>query len=147
MKILVDADACPVKSIIVNIAKKENIRVIMVFDTSHCYNDGYSLVKTVDKGPDSVDFAIINCIDKGDICITQDYGLAVMAMSKSAFALHQNGFEYTDLNIGRMLFERHISREMRKNGFRSTKIKKRAKENDIKFEKFFSEFIARIKDV
>ena len=82
MKILVDADACPVKSIIVNIAKKENIPVIMFFDTSHCYNDGYSLVKTVDKGPDSVDFAIINCIDKGDICITQDYGLAVMAMSK-----------------------------------------------------------------
>ena len=55
MQILVDADACPVKDIIVRFAKKYNIPVTMLIDTSHILDDGYSKVITVDKGRDSAD--------------------------------------------------------------------------------------------
>jgi uncharacterized protein len=137
MKILVDADACPVKEIIVEIAKKYSIKVIMFIDTSHIYCDNYSEVITVDKGPDSVDFALANKIEKDDIIITQDYGVATMALSKNAFSLNQNGLIYDKDNIDKLLFERYLSQKARRSGksTRGSNQKKRSKENDIAFEK------------
>ena len=44
MQILVDADACPVKQIIVQLAKQRGIPVTMLIDTSHELNDGYSTI-------------------------------------------------------------------------------------------------------
>jgi len=49
MRILVDADACPVKQTVVRLAKERNIPVTMLIDTSHELNDGYSTIITVDK--------------------------------------------------------------------------------------------------
>ena len=72
-RILVDADACPVKEIILRLAKRRNIPVTMVIDTSHELNDGYSMVVTVDKGSDSADYAITNMTTCHDIIITQDW--------------------------------------------------------------------------
>lgn len=75
MQILVDADACPVKQIIVRLAKEQNISVTMLTDTSHELNDGYSTVITVDKQADSVDFALMNILTRNDIVVTQDFDL------------------------------------------------------------------------
>jgi uncharacterized protein YaiI (UPF0178 family) len=144
MNILVDADACPVKEIIVSSAKKYNIPVFMFVDTSHRFSDDYSTVITVDKGADSVDFAIVNRITDGDICITQDYGLASMVLAKNAYAVHQNGFMYDSDNIDRMLFERHIGKEMRRAGKRGGKFKPRTKEDNEKFQTFFTALLARL---
>ena len=82
MKILVDADACPVKEIIVRQAKKRGIPVVMLLDTSHILNDGYSKVITVDKGRDSVDIRLANLLEAGDIVVTQDFGVAALALGK-----------------------------------------------------------------
>ena len=49
MKIIVDADACPVKNIIKETAVKYSIPVVMVCDTSHIINDDYCDVITVDN--------------------------------------------------------------------------------------------------
>lgn len=137
MKILVDADACPVKDIIVKIAKKYGLKVIMFIDTSHIYCDNYSEVVTVDKGKDSVDFALANKISRNDIVVTQDYGVATMALSKQALAINQNGLIYNSDNIDKLLFERYLSQKMRRSGSssRGSNQKKRTKENDIAFEK------------
>ena len=135
MKILVDADACPVKDIIVSIAKEYSIRVIMFFDTSHIYSDNYSEVIIVDKGPDSVDFALANKITNGDIVVSQDYGVATMALSKNAVALNQNGLIYDKDNIDKLLFERYLSQKARRSGGRGINPKKRTKENDTNFER------------
>lgn len=43
MRILVDADACPVKKIIVRLAKQHHISATMLTDTSHELSDGYIL--------------------------------------------------------------------------------------------------------
>lgn len=141
MKIFVDADACPVKDLIVSLAKKYKLNVYMFLDVSHIYEDGYSTVLTFDKGADSVDFAIVNRISEGDVCITQDYGLATMILAKKAYAIHQNGFEYNSDNIDRMLFERHIGKELRRAGKHGSKNKPRTRENNEKFNTFFDNFL------
>jgi len=135
MKILVDADACPVKQIIVRVAKEHNIPVVMFIDTSHELNDGYSEVITVEKARDSVDFALVNKTAKDDIVVTQDYGVATMTLAKGARAINQNGLIYNDSNIDKLLFERHLSQKVRRSGGRTPGPRKRTKEDDEKFEK------------
>ncbi|WDV46703.1 YaiI/YqxD family protein [Clostridiaceae bacterium M8S5] len=137
LRVLVDADACPVKKEIVDIAKKFDIKVIMYIDTSHVLNDGYSEVVTVGQGKDAVDIVLVNNIEKGDIVVTGDYGVGAMALSKQAFAIDQNGRVYTTENIDRLLFERHIALESRKNKQKFKKHKKRQKENNEKFKEVF----------
>ena len=135
MQILVDADACPVKEIIVKQAKLHKIPVIMIIDTSHELYDGYSKIITVDKAKDSVDIKLINLVKENDIVITQDYGVAVMALGKNALALNQNGLVYDNNNIDRLLFERYLSQKIRRAGKKAGTIRKRSTEDDIAFEK------------
>jgi uncharacterized protein len=146
VKILVDADACPVKHIIVKVAKENSIPVIMFIDTSHILNDGYSEVVTVDKGRDSVDFALINRVSKGDIVVTQDFGVAAMALSKETYAINQNGLIYTKDNIDRLLFERHISQKVRRSGGKTSNPRKRTREDDENFEKSLRQLFNRIQN-
>ena len=98
MRIMVDADACPVKELILKHAKMHKLEVHMFFDNSHVYKDGYSTVYILDKGADSVDYALINKSQKGDIVVTQDYGVATMALSKNCYPINQNGLIYDDDN-------------------------------------------------
>lgn len=139
MKILVDADACPVKDIIIKIAKELKINVIMFVDTSHILNDGYSRVVTVSQGKDAVDIALINQTEKGDVVVTQDYGVASMVLGKQAYAINQNGLIYNEDNIDGLLFERHLSQKVRRAGGRTRGPKKRNKQANHQFEKVFWE--------
>lgn len=144
MKIYVDADACPVKDIIVNVARKKGISVVMVCDTSHIINDGYSEVVTVDKERDSADIALVNRLRKNDIVVTQDYGVGCLAISKGAFAINQNGMRYNDDNIDRILFERFLSRKVRSSGGRVKNIPKRNAKDNLEFEKVFVKLIDEV---
>ena len=114
MKILVDADACPVVPQIESIARKYHVPVILLCDTNHILRSKYSEVRIVGAGADAVDFALINLCCAGDIVVTQDYGLAAMVLGKKAYAVHHSGLQYTDENIGRLLEERHMVKEMRR---------------------------------
>ncbi|MBQ4050179.1 MAG: YaiI/YqxD family protein [Oscillospiraceae bacterium] len=135
MKILVDADACPVKEIIVREAKARALRVIMICDTAHEIRDGYSETVTVDKGADSADLKLISLGEAGDLVITQDYGVAAMALGKGMKALNQNGLIYTADNIDRLLFERFLGKKVRRSGGRTKNMKKRSAEDDAAFER------------
>lgn len=137
MKILVDADACPVKEIIVRLAKQARIPVTMLLDTSHVLNDGYSEVITVDKGRDSADIRLVNLILPGDLVVTQDFGVAAMALARGARAVNQNGMEYDSGNMDRLLFERALGQKVRRAGGRTGKIRKRTRADDEAFEKAF----------
>ncbi|HZJ57668.1 MAG TPA: YaiI/YqxD family protein [Clostridia bacterium] len=138
MKILVDADACPVKDIIIKIAKDLELEVIMFIDTSHILDDGYSKVVTVSQGRDAVDIALINQTQKGDIVVTQDYGVASMALGKQAYAINQNGLIYDSTNIDRLLMERYVSQKIRRAGGRTPNHKKRNNRDNLKFERTFT---------
>lgn len=138
MKILVDADACPVKEIIEEVAKEYNIPVYMFVDTSHILTSDYSKIIVVSKAPDAVDFALFNHTKKGDIIVTQDYGVAAMALGKGAYAIHHKGREYLDEGIDQMLMERHIAKKVRMAGGRiKGSTKKRSAEEDDKFRHAF----------
>lgn len=133
MKILIDADGCPVVDIACNRAKKYDLECIIICDTSHVFNvDGIETI-TVSKGADSVDFFLVNKIQRGDIVVTQDYGLAAMSLAKNALVINQNGDIYDDNNILSLLNSRHTSRKLRMSGVRLKGPSKRDKSYNEKF--------------
>lgn len=133
MKILIDADGCPVVDITIKIAKKFNIEVIIICDTSHVFNKEGVETIIISKGNDAVDFALVNKVNKGDIVVTQDYGLAAMVLSKQGYPINQSGLVYTSENIDQLLYTRHISKKIRNSGGRLKGPRKRQKEDDIRF--------------
>lgn len=141
MKVLVDADACPVKQIIVRIAKQYNIPVTMLIDTSHELSDDYSTVITVDKQADSVDYALMGLLNREDIVVTQDFGLAAMVIGKGARAINQNGLIFMEENMDRLLMERHIGQKIRRSGGRTKGPAKRTKDDDARFETAFENLL------
>jgi hypothetical protein len=103
----------------------------------------YSEVKIIGAGADAVDFALINMCKKDDIVVTQDYGVAAMALGKGALAIHQSGKWYTNDNIDRMLMERHLNKKSRRaSGKHHLKgPKKRTEEDDVRFRESFEKLI------
>ncbi len=135
MKVLIDADACPVTGIAVNLCRKHSVPCILLCDTAHTiYKDGAETL-VFDKGSDSVDFALVNRTAPGDIVITQDYGLASMCLGRSVRVLHQDGWEYTLDNISGLMEQRHIAKKHRMSGGRMKGPSKRTKQQDAAFER------------
>ncbi len=135
MKIIIDADACPVVDVTVKISKEKNIECIVVCDNTHAIEKDGAETIVVDKGADSSDCRIANITEKGDVIITQDYGLAALVLGKGGKALNQNGFIYTDNNIENLLFTRFIGKKERMAGNRTKGPKKRTPQNDADFLK------------
>ena len=144
MRILIDGDGCPVVDLTIKISRKFNIEVIIMCDTSHIFNKDGAKTMVFSKGADSVDFALINLLKKDDIVITQDYGLAAMAINKASYVINQNGLIYSNENIDRLLYSRHISKQIRKSGGRTKEHKKRTKEDDLNFERTLTEICDKL---
>ena len=145
MSIYVDADACPVVGIVENLAKKYEVPCTLICDTNHVLSSDYSEVICVSAGTDAVDFKLISSLRRGDICVSQDYGVAAMALSKGCFAIHQSGRWYTNENIDQMLMERHLAKKARR-GSSKHHLKgpaKRTAEDDQRFEESFEKLIRR----
>ena len=143
MTIYIDADACPVTRIAERIAKAHGIPVTLLCDTNHLLTSDYSTVRVVGAGADAVDFALINLCRRGDIVVTQDYGVAAMALGKGAKAIHQSGRWYTDENIDLLLMERHLAGKARRSGKHHLKgPAKRTTEDDQRFAESFERLIA-----
>lgn len=143
MNIYVDADACPVVRIVEDIAEKYNIAVTLLCDTNHVLNSDYSDVIVVGAGADAVDYKLISICHKGDIVVSQDYGVAAMALGKGAYAIHQSGRWYTNDNIDRMLMERHLNKKQRRTSHKNhvKGPKKRTSEDDERFRESFEKMV------
>lgn len=118
MKILVDADGCPVVEKVLRIGKRFGLSVLLVCDTSHEMHREGAETLTVCRGADAADFALVNRTGRGDIVVTQDYGLAAMALARGARVIDQNGMRYTPGNIDALLMRRHLSAKVRRAGGR-----------------------------
>ena len=143
MQIFVDADACPVVGIVEKIAEKYRIPVTLLCDTNHVLTSTYSEVVVVGAGADAVDFKLISLCHRGDIVVSQDYGVAAMALGKGAYAIHQSGKWYTDDNIDQMLMERHLNKKARRSSHKNhlKGPKKRTAENDENFMRSFEKMV------
>ena len=144
MKILIDADASPVKKEIIQCAEKYNVPVVLVSSIAH-----YSLeehpdfveVIYVEKGADRADFKIVQLARKHDIIVTQDYGLASLLLPKGCRVIHHKGYEYTMDNIDTLLQNRHFSALQRQSGQRTKGPKPFTNEERQKFLSFFEEVL------
>ena len=148
MKIYIDADACPVTRIAERVAKEYAIPVVLLCDTNHVLSSDYSEIRVIGAGADAVDIALINLCQRGDIVVTQDYGVAALALGKGAKAIHQSGRWYTDENIDGLLMERHmakVARRKSKNHLRGPS--KRTEKDDRRFEESFRKLIENNRDL
>ncbi|MGL5244073.1 MAG: YaiI/YqxD family protein [Sarcina sp.] len=132
MRIIIDGDGCAGKGIIESVAKKYNLPVIIYCDIHHRISSNYSTVKIVDDGFQSVDMYVINECKGNDIVVTQDYGVAAMSLGKKAFSISPKGYIYTNENIDRLLFERHLNQKARKAGLKGKNPSKRSREDDYR---------------
>ena len=149
MQIYIDADACPVKNIIIEEASSKKIPVTLVTSISHfSTKEQPPGVETVyvDTGAEAADYRIIKLIKKGDILVTQDYGLASLGLGKGCIVLHHTGYVYTSENIDQLLQSRYLSAMVRKSGKRTKGPKPFTEENRKEFRLRFKEILAQVQD-
>ncbi|WP_150266351.1 YaiI/YqxD family protein [Paenibacillus tepidiphilus] len=116
-RIVVDGDACPVKQEIAQAARIFGIPVVMVSSYDHVLReeDGVTVVQ-VDRGDQMADLYIANHISPGDVVLTQDYGLAALALGKRCRVMSFRGQEYDDTRMDFMLEGRHAKAVQRRRG-------------------------------
>ncbi|MGL5124085.1 MAG: YaiI/YqxD family protein [Fusobacteriaceae bacterium] len=146
MRILIDADACPVTDLAILIAKNYNLSVLIFCDSAHNIKRENIETIVVPQDNDAVDFILLKEVKENEIVITQDYGLASLVLSKKAYALNQNGLIYNKFNIETLLLTRHLSKKMRDNGKRTQGPKKRVEEDNLNFKNSLINIIKKIKD-
>ena len=124
---------------------KSSIPVTLLCDTNHILYSDYSEVIVVGAGADAVDYKLISICHKGDIVVSQDYGVAAMALGKGAYAIHQSGKWYTNDNIDQMLMERHLNKKARRSSHKNhlKRPRKRTEEDDVRFAQSFERLILR----
>lgn len=146
MKILVDGDACPVTGIIERLTAEYGLRTVFVHSTSHYspMSDSGAIEKImVDNVSQAADMVIINKASEGDIVVTGDFGLASLVLSKKAHAISFSGKVFSENNIDRLLFERHLAGVVRRSGGRAKGPAKRTREDDLSFEQSLRSLILK----
>ena len=133
MKILIDADACPkpVLQICKKAGRKYGVEVWTVASFNHSIDSDHPIV--VSDDPQEVDIKVINMTEKGDIVITQDWGLAAVVLGKGARCLSPAGKEFQPNRIEFLLEEREIKNRLRRMGGRTKGPKKRTIKDDQRF--------------
>jgi len=144
MTVFIDADGCPVVDITIRIAKEAGVDCIIICDTSHVFEKPGVKTITVSQGNDSVDFALVNMIQKGDIAVTQDYDLAAMLLARSAVPISQDGMVYDDGNIDALLMQRHTAKKIRMAGGRLKGPSKRTQEQNALFEQTLKKLLGAV---
>lgn len=133
MKILVDADACP-KSVLqtcLQVGFSHGMPVWTVASFNHNITSDHHIV--VGNAPQEADIKVANLAEKGDIVITQDWGLAAVVLGKGARCLSPGGREFRSDDMEFLLEEREIKAKHRRSGGRTRGPKKRTREDDKKF--------------
>lgn len=119
IRILVDADACPVKDEIVRVAERHGLAAIFVSNTWMRLPESFVVERRiVPDGPDAADDWIAGEIAPSDICVTQDIPLADRCLKTGARALSPAGRPFTPANIGMALAVRDLNAHLRETGDR-----------------------------
>lgn len=139
--IIVDADACPktVKRLIAELAQQYSVRAVLLASYNHNLETGQLpgqvQTVTVSAEPQAVDIKMINLTQKGDIAVTQDWGLAAVLLGKGVRVLSPDGRVYQNDKIDFLLEQRHLKAKIRRGGGRTKGPAKRAPEDDERFRR------------
>lgn len=144
IQIIVDADATPVKTEIVELANQYSIKVLFVASYNHMTSNTLGCEwKYVDTDKESVDFYIMNHAKKLDIVVTQDIGLASTLLLKGVEVIHPRGKIYSESDISIALDMRYLSAKLRRGG-KHTKGPKPFTEMDrIYFKENFNKILSK----
>jgi uncharacterized protein YaiI (UPF0178 family) len=142
-KVIVDADACPrpCLQVLQRHKKAWNYRLLTVASVDHRIDNADHIV--VGKGSDAADLAVINNTVRGDIVVTQDWGLAALILGKGALAISPSGRIYSERNIDFLLEERSLKAKYRRAGGRTKGPTARTGEDDQRFEESFLTLVRR----
>ena len=145
MKVLVDADACPkrVLQLCLEVGARYELPVWTVASFNHNINSDHHVI--VGNTSQEADIKVVNLAEKGDVVITQDWGLAAMVLGKQARCLSPGGREFRPEDMEFLLEEREIKAKHRRGGGRTKGPKKRTREDDITFEKKLEMIIQQLK--
>lgn len=141
-KLYIDADGCPVVNQALKVSNRRHVESFLICDTAHQLKRHGAETIVVDKGADSADFALVSRLQKGDLVVTQDYGLAAMCLTKGAKVIDQNGMRYTADNIDGLLASRAEAARIRRGGGRLKGPQKRTQEQNDAFVEAFNEMIS-----
>ncbi|MFX3633661.1 MAG: YaiI/YqxD family protein [Candidatus Pristimantibacillus sp.] len=145
--IVVDGDACPVKTEITQVARSSSIPVLMVSSYDHRLEPQVGVqVVQVDSSDQSVDLYIVNHIVKGDIVITQDFGLACIAIGKGALVLSPRGEEYTNENIDYLMERRHELAKRRRSGGKTKGPKAMSEADRERFQQKLTKVLSNLQE-
>ncbi len=117
VRILVDADACPVKDEIYKVAWRREVAVKVV-SNSWLRVPAHPLIERVvvsDKF-DAADDWIVEAADEGTVVITGDILLADRCLKKGATVIGHNGKPFTSASIGGAIATRAIMADLRAGG-------------------------------
>lgn len=134
MKIIVDADACPKVALqaCMRLGRKYGIPVWTVASFNHNIQSDHHV--TVGSDSQEADLKVVNLAEKGDIAVTQDWGLAAMLIgNRQVRCINPAGREYLPENIDFMLEERELKAKFRRGGGRTRGPKKRTVTDDADF--------------
>jgi uncharacterized protein YaiI (UPF0178 family) len=117
IRILVDADACPVKQEVYRVAQRHAVSVLVVSNTwMRVPENGAAELILVGQGFDEADDWIVEQAGIGDIVVTSDLPLAARVLKKGAAALNPKGNVYTEASMGDVLATREILASLREHG-------------------------------
>lgn len=138
-RIVVDADACPVKGEIVSVAEREDVDVLFVasyaaFRTHEQWQSERIRTVYVDQGYQAADMYIANAARSGDVVVTNDYGLAALCLTRGARVLSPRGSEMTKHNLDELLTQRHLSSKARRAGQRTKGPRAMSVEDVLRFQ-------------
>jgi len=114
--IYIDADACPVKDETYRVARRHEMRVVVVAKEAIRVPSESWLELVVRTGFGEVDDWIAEQAGPGDIVITADIPLAARCVAKSAQVIDQRGRLFTEHDIGAALAMRDLMTEIRQSG-------------------------------
>ncbi len=115
-RIIVDADACPVKDLIERAAARHGVAVLMVTATAMRDRGAGIEVIRIASGPDAVDDWIVERCEPGDIVVTQDIPLAAAVIARGGRVIENRGEILDSSNIGPRLAMRDFTAELRDAG-------------------------------
>ena len=117
MKILVDADACPVKDEIYRVARRHGLAVLVVANSPMTVPAVDSIALEVVRGRfDAADDRIVERAEAGDVVVSNDVPLAARCLAKGAWVLSPSGRRFTEDSIGDDVATRDLLAHLRDGG-------------------------------
>lgn len=120
--LFIDADACPVTREAIAIGRRRGLGAVVVANSSqnlerYASKPGVEAI-CVSSGRDAADFAVVERLSPGDVVVTQDIGLAAMAIGRGAGAISPRGRIFHLATIDAELAVRHAEAKLRRAGGR-----------------------------